>query len=171
MAASDRGRCPVKSIALFVVTIYSAIAVAQTPETIADFGGETFLEAPNVSLTRPRPDAYVHEQFPVHTPSMTPGKIRGGELSLPHETAKLHPAFFVMGYDKYSVHWVNANKQQLLEASAKGFVVNVESAVQLDQLRAILKPLPLIAAPGSSFMELWDVTHYPFFVNQGVITQ
>jgi integrating conjugative element protein (TIGR03765 family) len=159
-------------ITLFLAsTLFSIISVAETPETIADFGGETFLDVPKVSLTRPRHDAYIREHFPVHTQGMTPGKIRGGELSVPHETARLHPAFFVMGYDKYSVHWVSANKQQLLEASAKGFVVNVESPAQLQQLRSILKPLPLIAASGSSFIELWGVTHYPFFVSQGVITQ
>lgn len=156
---------------LVTLMLLGAASVAATPETIADFGGEAFLKIPEVQLNRPHRDAYIHDHFPVHTPGMTPGKIRGGELTLPHETAKLHPAFFVIGYDKYSVHWANANMTQLLDASAKGFVVNVESASQLEQLRSILKPLSLIAAPGSSFMELWGVEHYPFFVHQGAITQ
>lgn len=159
-------------IPLFVaLMLFGVASVAATPKTIADFGGETFLKIPKIQLDRPHRDTYIHNHFPVHTPGMTPGKIRGSELTLPHETAKLHPSFFVMGYDKYSVHWANANKTQLLNASAKGFVVNVESAAQLEQLRSILKPLSLIAAPGSSFMEFWGVEHYPFFVHQGAITQ
>ncbi|WP_049722453.1 PFL_4695 family integrating conjugative element protein [Gilvimarinus polysaccharolyticus] len=159
-------------IPLFVMLMLFGVAgVAATPKTIADFGGESFLNLPNVQLARPRRDAYIHNHFPIHTPGMTPGKIRGGELALPHDTAKLHPSFFVIGYDKYSVHWANANKTQLLDVSAKGFVVNVESAAQLEQLRSILKPLSLIAVSGSSFIELWGVEHYPFFVHQGAITQ
>lgn len=160
-----------KRIATLLIALYCQVASGQSPETIADFGGDPFLKTPEIKLTPPRRDAYLNDHFPVLTPSMSPGRIRGGDLPLPHETAKLHPSFFVMGYDKYSVQWVSAHKQKLVEASAKGFVVNVESAAQLQQLRSILKPLTLIAAPGSSFTELWGVQHYPFFVHQGVLTQ
>ncbi len=73
---------------------------------------------------------------------------------------------FIVGYDPVSLNWLDNNSQFLAEKNAIGFVVNVETVAQMNELQAVAgKGILLQPTPGDRFAEQMNIRHYPFYLD------
>ena len=76
-------------------------------------------------------------------------------------------AMFLIGYDPVSMSWLKENRQFLASKSAVGFVVNVQTIPQMNELQSIAgEGITLQPMPGDRFAEHMNIKHYPFYLDR-----
>ncbi len=113
-------------------------------------------------LTKPPATPVSLQTYPVVTPSLTPGKVHTRQFSVPKHMA----AFFVIGDDAASQRWLKAHAQSLSQQHALGFVVNVNSAMRLKQLKALAPQVALLPLSGEPLHEAYALSHYPALITR-----
>ena len=121
----------------------------------------TLLITNNVSANR---DPY-SQMLPVHTPQMTPGKVKTRTLSQAHMSRPM----FIVGDDPLSYRWLKARRSQLLRLNAIGIVVNVDDIAGLNRLRQF--NLTLYPVNGSDFAKSFSLKHYPVLITAKQLRQ
>ncbi len=105
--------------------------------------------------------------LPVTTPELTPGNVAPKNLSIPY----LERPVFIIGADALSLQWLQRHRERLNTLHAVGWVVNVENAKQLAQLKQQAAPLELVALSGSELAQQFDLSHYPVLISSARIEQ
>lgn len=110
-------------------------------------------------------------KFPIVTPTLTPKAFE----SYPNPTAKngsqVSAPICVIGHDSLSIAWLNQKKDQLIEAAAMCFVVNVESAADFSQLQSIVPKLRMAPVSANWLNTLLKIQHYPVLITSEWIAQ
>ena len=105
------------------------------------------------------------QMLPVHTPQMTPGKVKTRTLSQAHMSRPI----FIIGDDPLSYRWLKARQSQLLRLNAIGIVVNVNDIAGLNRLRQY--PLTFYPVNGSDFAKSFSLKHYPVLITAKQLSQ
>ena len=104
--------------------------------------------------------------FPIKTSMMSPGRVTPEEGSGINHVLHASPVFFI-GYDPVSIHWMRENRILLQDRQAVGYVVNVGSESQLDELASILENRVLLQpVPGNDIAKQLNIRHYPFYMDR-----
>ena len=107
------------------------------------------------------------QSLPVITPELTPGNVAPKTLSIPY----LERPLFIIGADALSLQWLQQHRERLNTLHAVGWVVNVQTAAQLAQLKQQSVPLELVALPGSELAQQFGLSHYPVLISSARIEQ
>jgi integrating conjugative element protein (TIGR03765 family) len=129
---------------------------------------QTAFQAPVTAaiLSAERLQVLAHS-LPVTTPDLTPGKVLPKAVSIPY----LERPVFIIGADVFSLQWLQRHRERLNTLHAVGWVVNVENAKQLAQLKQQAAPLELVALPGSELAQQFGLSHYPVLISSARIEQ
>ncbi len=118
-----------------------------------------------VSTTQPD-EVNLPSVYPVHSTLLSPGLVR------PRKIKMLFSApIFIVGDDGVSKRWLGYVEDKLIQLHAKGFVVNIQSAVDLKKLQTQFPKLELIPMPGNALAAWLKLFHYPVLVSSGTIQQ
>lgn len=105
--------------------------------------------------------------FPISSSKMQPGNFKRRAMNI----VGLQP-FFIIGFDEYSINWLNQRKKYLSQMNnVVGLVVNVENEKQLEQLKQIIPNILLTALPGDDIADRLGVYTYPVLVTATGIEQ
>ncbi|MGH8471354.1 MAG: PFL_4695 family integrating conjugative element protein [Gammaproteobacteria bacterium] len=99
--------------------------------------------------------------LPIRSPSLTPEPFKARQLS----TRFLQPLFLV-GADKESLQWLEANAERLKHVRAIGILVQAETQTEVTQAIAAAHGLPLIPASGEAFAETLGIRHHPVLITR-----
>ncbi|SJM91032.1 PFL_4695 family integrating conjugative element protein [Crenothrix polyspora] len=105
--------------------------------------------------------------LPMTTPELTPGNVALKTLSIPY----LERPVFIIGADALSLQWIQRHRERLDTLHAVGWVVNVENAEQLAQLKQQAAPLELVALSGSELAQQFGLSHYPVLISSARMEQ
>ena len=104
-------------------------------------------------------------RFPMKS-QLTPGKVTQSVVDLPHQI----PAFFVVGDDLLSRQWLKKQIAFLKDHHIVGFITNIDTIEALHELQQlfniVLHPVSL-----DGLIDRLHVKHYPFWYENGVISQ
>lgn len=125
---------------------------------------------PQEVAANPDPVEADRSRFPVTTPEMTIGPI-GPDEATEIPAYLLTQPLFIVGYDRVSANWMREYVDILEENAAIGYVVNVDTPEQLDELRAATDyRLTLVAVPGKEIARTANLRHYPAYIDrQGIV--
>jgi len=104
--------------------------------------------------------------LPIRSPGLTPGDVNSRDHSLPFSQA-----FFLIGADIRSQHWLQRHRERLLQLHAVGLLVQAESIKDLETVSDIAAGLPITPASGTDIAKALDIAHYPFAISDGRIWQ
>ena len=105
--------------------------------------------------------------LPVQSNRLTPGAVTARKLTLP---SGMTP-FFIIGADRMSLRWIKQRAARLRDLHAVGLVVNVGSAAQLTQLRAVGGGLVMRPVAGNDIARRLDLAHYPVLITPKGVQQ
>ena len=81
---------------------------------------------------------------------------------------QLEHNIFVVGDDKYSLQWIEYNKEELLRFGAVGILTKVDSMVRFKEILEQVKPLSLMPVSADFVQKEFGVTNYPVLItNKG----
>ncbi|MGI9500968.1 MAG: integrating conjugative element protein [Geminicoccaceae bacterium] len=102
--------------------------------------------------------------LPIDTPSMTPGRVNQRPLpALRGKMAGANPLFLI-GADRWSLQWLQRNRQRLADIHAIGMVISVTAKGDLDILREAAGDLQLMPASGEAIAQQLGLKHYPVLI-------
>lgn len=160
-------------LTLLVLLTVSGFVTADKLTVVADHGGVSALPyyqelAPQGSASSKSvfEGAKIKPQsvFPVKTPELTPGTVQGRVINAPG----LRPVFLI-GDDERSQAWLQQRRDQLVQISAVGLVVNVASEGRLNAMKAWAPGLPLAPTSGSDIATRLGLSHYPVLITPTTI--
>jgi integrating conjugative element protein (TIGR03765 family) len=130
------------------------------------------VKTPNMQVLRQKasrlkPDFKNFSRLPVHTATLTPGKVIRKKIKQPH----LRNPFFIVGADRLSHQWLIENKHQLKTLHAIGIAVNVQTEQQLEALQHSAGGITINPVKGGKMAQQLKLTHYPALVSGGLIEQ
>lgn len=173
----------IRSIA---ITLWLGLALASTAEAkltvVADRGGQSAtpyyiaIKGADVSEkagyhaaaeARTRGPVTEAAMLPVHSSRLAPGAVQNRKIHLPATTTP----FFLMGHGPLSRRWLKQRGPRLRQLHAVGLVVDVESAGQLRQLRALGDGLVMRPVAGNDIARRLGIAHYPVLITPQAIQQ
>ena len=104
--------------------------------------------------------------LPIHSPGLTPGPVQRKEIDRPFAAP-----LFLIGCDRRSAQWLQANRSRLLAMGAVGLVVDVPDVQALTRLAELAGGLTLLPASGSDLAQRLGLDHYPVLITQDAISQ
>ena len=103
--------------------------------------------------------------FPVRTPELSPGRQSARALNLPG----MQPVF-IIGDDELSRRWLVSRRDRLIQHNATGYVVNVTTEAEWQELQAIAGGLTLLPVSGSDLAVRLKFSHYPVLISESGLT-
>lgn len=148
----------------------SSIALAK-PVVIADFGGkptgipdvEKILRSQPVS--KPSKLAPVMDPFPIES-SMTIGKV----MPFQHGKPVADP-FAIMGGDSQSLRWLSENQAFFAEGKVDVYITNLNSLAEFNNIKKLFPAIHFIPVNTDDLAEIFDVQHYPIYIDQTSVQQ
>lgn len=144
------------------------------PIAISDYGGRAS-GVPDIELiknttqiTAQRPSVGVLKKFPVLS-DMRPGYLNA-PIALQTPQPRAEP-FFIIGDDEFSRDWIKKNKTYLLEITAQGLATNIQNESILNELKAWVHPLDIIAIPVDDIAQALNINVYPVLITGEEIAQ
>ena len=110
--------------------------------------------------------ADVAQLLPIHSPGLTPGPVQRKEIDRPFAAP-----LFLIGCDRRSAQWLQANRSRLLAMGAVGLVVDVPDVQALTRLADLAGGLTLLPASGSDLAQRLGLDHYPVLITSDSIAQ
>ena len=104
--------------------------------------------------------------LPVRSPSLSPGPVltRAFEAPVP-------VAFFMIGSDATSLHWLTTHRDYLKRQGAVGLLVDASNEDDLNAVANAADGLPITPASGEDIASALAIKHYPVAVTEGRIWQ
>lgn len=104
--------------------------------------------------------------YPDHS-IFTPGKVTQHKI----KDGYFHSIpIFVIGNDRYSIHWGKTNSQYLKKIHAIGIITNIDSENEKKQIENKIG-ISLIPSNLDGLEKIINTTHYPFLIENGVVYQ
>lgn len=156
--------CLSTQAALVVVGDYGGQSARPFYDAINNASNEVETQAP---VTLPIPSVATPAMvLPVRTPEMTPERFASRAVSLPGIGA-----LYLVGDDPLSREWLEQHARKLNAMHAVGMVVNVDSAVALQELRELTDGGILSPMSASDLANRLQLTHYPVLITETELTQ
>lgn len=96
----------------------------------------------------------------------TVGKVAKRKLEL----VNFSYSIFIIGDDALSRQWLKDHAQELEEKNALGFITNIDSQSNLQELQQLVKA-PLLPANVDDLLALFKESHYPLMFHGGELWQ
>ena len=122
--------------------------------------------SPPVAQPTPRKPFSEADMLPVHSTRLSPGRVQSRTIAAPGLTP-----LFLIGGDERSRAWLRQRLSRLRERHAVGFVVNIDSAQALSQLRTLAPGLILAPVSGDDIAQRLRLRHYPVLITATGIMQ
>ncbi|EPB9494612.1 integrating conjugative element protein [Pseudomonas aeruginosa] len=106
------------------------------------------------------------DMLPVRSERLSPGSVERRVIQAPGLTP-----IFLIGDDERSRAWLLERKATLVELSAIGLLVNVETVEALAELRGLVPPLTLSPVSGDDLAQRLGLEHYPVLITATGIEQ
>jgi integrating conjugative element protein (TIGR03765 family) len=100
------------------------------------------------------------------TSKATVGKVLKRKIEL----VNFSNAIFIIGDDAISRQWLKDHTQELEEKHALGFITNIDSSSNLQELQKLTK-VPLLPANVDDLLAIFKEGHYPLIFNEGELWQ
>ena len=110
--------------------------------------------------------ADVAQLLPIHSPGLTPGPVQRIAIDRPFAVP-----LFLIGCDRGSEQWLQANRSRLLAMGAVGVVVDVPDVQALTRLADLAGGLTLLPGSGSDLARSLGLDHYPVLITSDSIAQ
>jgi integrating conjugative element protein (TIGR03765 family) len=104
--------------------------------------------------------------LPVRSPGLSPGPVATRALDAP-----IAVAFFMIGSDATSLHWLTTHRDYLKRQGAVGLLVDASNEDDLKAVANAARGLPITPASGEDIASALATKHYPFAVTEGRIWQ
>lgn len=104
--------------------------------------------------------------LPVSSELLSPGEVAPRRLEL----TSMAP-FFLIGSDQRSLQWLQTHANRLRQMGAAGLAVEVGSADDLAQLRAVAPGLIILPVNGDDIARRLQLEHYPILITNDAIEQ
>ena len=104
--------------------------------------------------------------LPIRSPGLTPGPVAAREFEAP-----VPVAFFMVGSDDESLHWLREHRDILISQGAVGLLVDANNKEDLEAVAEAAGGLSITPASGEDIAKALGVQHYPFAVSEGRIWQ
>ena len=104
--------------------------------------------------------------LPVRSPSLSPGPVVSRAFEAP-----VPMAFFMIGSDAKSLHWLTMHRDYLERHGAVGLLVDAGSEDDLNAVANAADGLPITPASGEDIASALAIKHYPFAVTERRIWQ
>ena len=104
--------------------------------------------------------------LPIRSPSLTPGPVAARKFEAP-----VPVAFFMIGSDDASLHWLREHRDILISQGAVGLLVDANNKEDLEAVAEAAGSLSITPASGEDIAKAMGVQHYPFAVSEGRIWQ
>ena len=104
--------------------------------------------------------------LPIRSPGLTPGPVAAREFEAP-----VPVAFFMVGSDDESLHWLREHRDILKSQGAVGLLVDANNKEDLEAVAEAAGGLSITPASGEDIAKALGVQHYPFAVSEGRIWQ
>lgn len=109
--------------------------------------------------------------FPVKT-DLKPTRMPSGRMELnPSAKRAVTTPMVFMGMDEYSLSWFKMNLEEIKKYSPPIFVTQVDSLVDLQQLKRFAPEMKLIPVRGDEALKLYGVDFYPVMITTEGIFQ
>ena len=109
--------------------------------------------------------------FPVVT-DLKPTRMPSGRMELnPAAKEAVTTPMVFLGVDDYSLEWLQINLPEIKKFSPPIFVTQVDSLVDLQQLKRFVPDLQLIPVRGDEALKLYGVDFYPVMITKDGIFQ
>ena len=120
---------------------------------------------------QPRPDLQpgpidLGMLLPVRSPSLSPGPVVARAFDAP-----VPIAFFMIGSDAKSLHWLARHRDYLKRQGAIGLLVDASNEDDLKAVANAARGLPITPASGEDIATFLATKHYPLAVTEGRIWQ
>lgn len=100
--------------------------------------------------------------FPV-TPEFIKRIVLPG-TTITKDMPELPRPLFIIGNDKFSMQWLNANKAELERFQAAGIITKVDSQQEFEAIQEAVSPLPLMPMSADALAEEMGVPGYPIMI-------
>ena len=124
---------------------------------------------PEMSQSAPGPQlgpADLNTLLPVRSPSLSPGPVMSRAFEAP-----VPMAFFMIGSDAKSLHWLTMHRDYLKRHGAVGLLVDASSEDDLNAVANAAEGLPITPASGEDIASALAIRHYPVAVTERRIWQ
>lgn len=101
------------------------------------------------------------------TPELTVGRVQKRAINLP----LLPNPIFLVGTDRTSLAWLTKHANALKKAGAKGFIVNSDSAENLQTILRTADGIEMSPVSGSELAARFKINHYPVLITKNQIAQ
>lgn len=126
-----------------------------------------FYEELTPTGARFQPIAHWLNQYPIQTPSMSPGAVQSRPVDYP----SLPKPLFLIGTDELSRNWLREHRDRLIELDAVGLLIEVTSAEAFREVEQIADGLDLTPVSGSLLGTHLQLKHYPVLISRHRIEQ
>ena len=127
--------------------------------------GEPDKESPSINKAQ-LGAADVQSLLPIRSPELTPGKITPRDHNVPFARA-----FFLIGSDAVSKHWLKRHREALKKMGAVGLLVDASSIEDLRAIAELADGLAITPASGSDIAIALGISHYPVGISGGRLWQ
>ncbi len=125
--------------------------------------------APGVGQAAPPGRQILEAVFPVHTPSMSPGRLPLRQSRLPKGWRGRPLA--IVGDDRLSWRWLGTHACQLRALGARVLVAEVTSQARFMTMARAFPGLRLAPAPAGELAKAFGLTHWPVLISREWIEQ
>jgi len=116
-------------------------------------------------------EATISKPFDMNSIYIAPSKLTEGIITSEQikELSDIQP-FFVVGYGKNSIEWLQENSRKLQEIGALPYAINLKSKSEYQELKRAYQG-ELIVTNMDVFKKRYAINHYPFLVANGWVEQ
>ncbi len=111
----------------------------------------------------------LQEQLDARLPAISKAST-GKVLKRKIELVNFSYSIFIIGDDAVSRQWLKDHTQELEEKNALGFITNINSSSNLQELQQLTKA-PLLPANVDDLLAIFKESHYPLIFHEGEIWQ
>ncbi len=105
--------------------------------------------------------------YPVTSTAWSRGKIASHKVNYP----QISKPFFLIGTDKFSVRWVQLNKQELINRGAIGFLIKVQTPEEYANIQAQFPEFSIQPLDGNQMANALNINKYPVFISATEVIQ
>ena len=77
----------------------------------------------------------------------------------------------VVGADELSLYWLEQRKDILLKYHAVCYLANVHSLAEIDRVRQVAHPVPVVLASASALVSIFNIKFYPAIIYSNWVLQ
>lgn len=105
--------------------------------------------------------------YPIKSSAFSRGKIASRKANYP----QINKPFFLIGTDRFSIRWVQLNKQELLKRRAMGFLIKAQSPDDLVKVQKMFPEFTIQPLDADRMAQSLKINKYPVFISSTEVIQ